>query len=395
MFGEFRVLLIASSVLAGLSYLTNVFLANEMGPDIFGKYSYALVLGATMAQFISFGTTETGVRIQGKFGMEAMDWVLSVRIINFALVSLGVLVALLYEFDPLLIFGIISALNALSYSTHYEVQRINIRYAKVYLIERMMITILIWMGILFLDSNYLIFVFSVLFLVQTGALIFQIFDNRQFGLNFKPLLLYGVYKEGFFILIFSLSKFAYAGGTKIIIFQQLGSEKLGVFSTAWQFVPLSTIFFAQATKAWRLSITQSVDSRDLDGFTKHISHLLLAAFGSTGLVCVAFAAFGDELINLLFSDEYTSAADLMPYIGIYLLVVALDSVAILVAIALSSAKTAGLCYAIFGIGTASLSLYFSASQSLETLMIVVIMGHFLAASSLTFLSLRKLKVVFG
>ena len=82
-FSEFRLLLVASLALSMLSYITNIFLANAMGPDIFGKYSYALVLGALFGQLVFFGTAEMGVRLKINHGDAALDWILTLKLVNF------------------------------------------------------------------------------------------------------------------------------------------------------------------------------------------------------------------------------------------------------------------------------------------------------------------------
>ncbi|WP_192808394.1 oligosaccharide flippase family protein, partial [Oceanicola granulosus] len=125
MLTELRSLLFASTLLAALSYATNIFLANRLGPSEFGQYSYALLLGMAFAQFVSFGTDEAGVRLRSSYGMEAMDWVLTTKFLNFAIICTGALAASFLRSDPLVLYAVVVAINGLSYVTSYEVKRRN------------------------------------------------------------------------------------------------------------------------------------------------------------------------------------------------------------------------------------------------------------------------------
>ncbi|EAR52146.1 hypothetical protein OG2516_18815, partial [Oceanicola granulosus HTCC2516] len=219
-------------------------------------------------------------------------------------------------------------------------------------------------------------------------------DNREFGIRVEVTALSRVYKEGFFILAFNMSKFAYGGFTRITIFHQLGDEKLGIFSTAWQFVPLSTLFFAQVTRTWRLTITQCIKHGDRAAFRKQICSLVITVFAPTLLATTVILLYGGEVIHLVFNDQYAAASELMPFIALYFLVIALDTVSVLLAVALSLSRVVAVAYATFGVVTVLACLVVAELKSLNLLLVTIIAGHFLAASVTAALSLVKLRTAF-
>lgn len=388
MFAEFRILVLFSALQAGLSYVTNIFLANKMGPDIFGQYSYVLVLGSVYTLFVTWGTAESGIRLRATYGDHVLSDILTLKVINFFIAGLSVLVSLVWDDSCLALLSLIAAMNALSYSTHYESKRLNVRFATVFLVERICMSVLFCVGVLFLDGGYITWLFSVMSLVQGASLFFQCLDNREFGLRVKRNSLMNIYRQGFFLMLFSLAKYSFGGITRLIIFQQLGDAKMGVFAAAWQFIPLSTIFFSQAIKAWRLKLTKSLDDRARSEFLRHLASLSLSVLAPAILACLTLTLIGAELIDILFSEKYVDARELIPYIGIYFIIVGLDTVVILLAVAVSAAHFASVIYLIFGSGTVVFCLV-CPGTSLEFYALAIIVGHFLAVTASAHMVFRK------
>lgn len=380
---ELRILLIASLSLAALSYVTNIVLASTMGPEIFGRYSYALVLGALFGEVIYFGTSEAGIRLKVRHGDAALGWILTVKLINFGLLLCGVVVGLVFGSDVIALLGLIVALNSLCFSTHYEAHGRNVRYTTIFLVERVMITVALWFGLLIIETDLIVWVFLTLLLVQGGSLTYQYWENRPHQLSFDSCALLRTYREGLFVFVFGLSKFAYGGITRILIFNQLGDERLGIFSAAWQFVPLLTLYFAQVTKAWRLRITEALNARNAEVVRRQVFALAAAIFLPTLSASVALFFFGHQIIDLLFTIEFADAGVLMPYLGVYFLVAGLDTVAMILAIAMSMSRVASMIYFIFGILTVALCLLWMDGRGLEAYMVTIIVGHFCAAAVLT------------
>lgn len=381
-FFELRLLVMAGLAMSGLSYVTNLLLANSMGPESFGIYTYALVLGALFGEVVFFGSTETGIRLKTNYGADALDWILTARIVNFLLVLIGAVIAFLINREIAVLFALVVTLNSLSFATQYEAQGRNVRYASVYLVERILITFFIWIGLLYLDSHLMVWVFGTMAVFQCASLFIQCIENRITKISFSSKGLFTVYKEGLFVFVFSLSKFAFGGVTRILIFNQLGGERMGVFAAAWQFIPLSTLYFAQTTRTWRLRITESLRDGDSYEFSQNLKAVTLFVMVPSLLAAIVFWVFGNTIIGLLLSSNYRDAGSLMPYIGAYFLVVGFDSVIVLLAIATSRAMLAGMIYLVFGGLTILACLLLVKDQGLEGYLLTIVLGHFLAAAVL-------------
>ena len=379
---ELRLLVIASLALSCLSYATNLLLANSMGPESFGQYTYALVLGSLFGQVVVFGSTETGIGLKTSYGSDALDWILTAKIINFFLVVIGAVTAFLINRETAVLFALVVTLNSLSFATQYETHGRNIRYASVFLVERILITLVIWIGILFLDSQLMVWVFGSMALCQGASLFFQYIENRTTKICFRSKGLFTVYKSGLFVLVFSLSKFSFGGVTRLLIFNQLGEAQMGVFAAAWQFVPLSTLYFAQTTRTWRLRITESIKDGDSYEFSQNLKALTLFVMVPSFLAAIVCWVFGPSIIDFLLSSDYRNAGSLLPYIGVYFLVVGFDSIIVLLAIAYTRAMLAGMIYLAFGGLTILACLHLAKNHGLEGYLLIIVLGHFLAAAVL-------------
>lgn len=377
---ELRFLVVASLIMSGFSYITNLFLAYSMGPEIFGQYTYALVLGALFGQVVYFGSAETGINLVTNYGEDALNWILTARIINFLLVSIGTLFVFLINSDTVTLFALVVTLSSLSFATQYEAKGRNVRYASVYLVERILIAIFIWIGLLKFDSHLLLWVFGTILVFQGASLVFQYTEHMATRITLNRKGLFNVYKEGFLVFVFALSKFAFGGVTRILIINQLGAERMGIFAAAWQFVPVSTLYFAQTTKTWRLQITRSLKEGDTDKFLENLKAVTLFVMVPSFFSAVVFWVFGREIIDFLLPSEYHDAGFLMPYIGVYFLVVGFDSVIVLLAIANSMVRLASIIYVAFSGLTIFACLLLSTDAGLERYLLIIVFGHFFAAA---------------
>lgn len=381
-FSEFRALLSATLFVAILSYATNIFLANQLGADTFGKYSYALTLGALFGQLICFGTNEVGVRLKTTYGAPALDWIFTLKLLNLIIIFGTLTVSVFASKHAIALLGLVVALSALSLTTHYEAHGKNLRYAKIFLAERSLITLLLWLGLLLSEVDDVAFIFITLFLVQTASLIFQYHDNQIKKPRLTLTGLSKAYRDGFYMLAFGLAKFAFGGITRIVIFHQLGDTKTGIFATAWQFVPLSTMYFSQAVKAWRVRITQAIISKDETAFRKQLLSISAAIFLPALFASSTLYLFGTNIIDLLFSQDYSAATELMPYLSLYLLVVGFDTVVVLLAVAISLSRFACFSYLVFGALTVLSCIFVLGDRDLNAYLLTIIIGHFAAAATL-------------
>lgn len=390
-FAELRALTLTNFAIAGFTYVVSIILARAIGPEEFGVYSFALVAGTLLSQLILFGTSEIAVKFVAHHGVSALDSIATVKLLNFIVVATLSFIFLWFYPQPHVIFSLIVATSALSFSTHYESCRQNTKYAFIFLFERSAISIAILVVALFFDSNQLLIIFIFILVAQLLSIVKQIIDHKP-SLNFKNFnILIKIYNDGLFLLIFNLSKFGFGGATRIIIFNELGDARLGVFSAAWQFVPMSTIYFSQVTKTWRLKITEAIQNGDKLATIQHIKELTLTIFIPSFAMSIVFIFWGHNIMYILFTPDFYDAANIMPYIGVYFIIIGMDSALLMVSIALNLLKATCLIYGISSIITILMCLNLS-EPSMEMYAIILIAGHLLAMvtlSTITFTSLRR------
>lgn len=393
-FLELRALVFAGLVLSLLSYATSIMLANTLGPENFGQYTYALVLGTLLGQIVAFGTAEAGVTLKTKYGDKALDWILTTKFVNFVILSIGAFIAFWLSGAMISLFVLIIASNSLSFSTHYETSEQNIRYASIYLVERAIITLQTWVVIFFAERHILLWVFANVAIVQLASLIYQYIDRRVHNIHLNWWGLFKVYNEGLFVLVFSMSKFSFGGITRIIIFYRLGDGYLGLFAAAWQFVPLCTLYFAQTTKTWRLRINESLRARDAFAFSRNLKGLAFFVMVPALVGAVTFSVFGTRIIEFILSDQFKDAAPLMPYVGAYFVIVGFDSIVLLLAIAMGRSTLAGVVYLFFGGVTFIASCLLPSEYGLEGFLMLIVLGHLGAAVALSVNLLNSIRNYF-
>lgn len=396
MFSELRLLLIANIAMALLSYTCNVVLANAMGPDDYGIYTYLLVIGTVLAEFIVFGLSEIGTRWHTAHPQEANTWITSAKFFNFFILFFGlVFYVFLYSHNLTTLLAAIVAITGLSYSTVYENKKNNKRYAIIYLTERFLHTIIVILGVAVIGSNYLLLVFLSLFTIQTLSIAFQYKENKEIPIIFSPKSFSKIYLEGFFVVVFNLSKYVYGGGIRMIIFHQLGSSTLGIFSVAWQFIALVTLFTSQVVKASRLQLTLSIKSRNKKNFIKQCIFFTLVSTLPMLVLFVIFYQFGGLIIRQMFVEEYWGAISFMPYIGAYAIILGIDSCISAFAFALSISRITCLTYSFFSVTALVISLWGFNNPTLYHYFWIILTNHLLSVAVIFIIVLFKLKSLFS
>ncbi|SVE48127.1 uncharacterized protein METZ01_LOCUS500981, partial [marine metagenome] len=132
---------------AGISYVFTIVIANTLGPNDFGVYSYIMVWGGFAALLIIFSTESTILVQYAKTNDKQGVFNLTQTIKLFFLFIWVASIPLWYRFtelglviskNPEVIIGlIILSLANFRISEFYEISKNNVRYAKIYFIERM------------------------------------------------------------------------------------------------------------------------------------------------------------------------------------------------------------------------------------------------------------------
>ena len=322
---------------AGLSYLITISIANYLGPNDFGIYSYILLWGG-MASLVIIFATESTIPVQYAITNDKQSVFNSTQ--TTKLIFLLVWVASIFLFsrftdlgqiiskNPEVIIGLI-ALTLANFRVweFYEISKKNIRYAKIYFIERMFYLSLVGF-LLYTHSLDILTIFSCLLVATLCSLLFQIKDNFNLIKNFGIENIQNVYmvvKENLPLVLIQLSTFAYGGFSRVILENKLGMEQLGIYSAGWQIILIITIFQGQVVRVWRSDLSNALINKKR-GDVKHlISSYLLFSTLPVFMFAIFISFFSYEIVNIMFTDEYILLATILPIFSSYFLFINLDS----------------------------------------------------------------------
>ena len=322
---------------AGLSYLITISIANYLGPNDFGIYSYILLWGG-MASLVIIFATESTIPVQYAITNDKQSVFNSTQ--TTKLIFLLVWVASIFLFsrftdlgqiiskNPEVIIGLI-ALTLANFRVweFYEISKKNIRYAKIYFIERMFYLSLVGF-FLYTNSLDILTIFSCLLVATLCSLLFQIKDNFNLIKNFGIENIQNVYmvvKENLPLVLIQLSTFAYGGFSRVILENKLGMEQLGIYSAGWQIILIVTIFQGQVVRVWRSDLSNALINKKRGDIKHLISSYLLFSTLPVFMFAIFISFFSYEIVNIMFTDEYILLATILPIFSSYFLFINLDS----------------------------------------------------------------------
>jgi O-antigen/teichoic acid export membrane protein len=314
-------------ITSAVSYLLTITLANYLGPEGFGLYSYTLILGSIASVLVAFSTDSTSpvMHAAGKTQATIFNSVYSTRI-SLLLIVLAGLPWLLYMNSAVALGVLAIALASMNLGFLYELSKNNVRYSYVYMIERIIYVSTIFLLIFFSKTN-LVLIMSFLLFFTAASCIWQLYDNKEsvyrFSFNFDQAA--NTLKDNFYLVLISLSTFVYGGFSRLILENKFGMADLGVYSAGWQIIMAVTLFQAQADKVWRVKLTTALLQRNKNrSYTYLKNYFLLTTLPVLALAIFVYT-YTSELVNLIFGDEYFLLHDLIPIFCIYFLVINLNS----------------------------------------------------------------------
>lgn len=372
---EFRVLVFAVALVSLASLLTNVGLANVFGSSKFGEYSYILLVGMVIGQIVVFGSDQYAVRFHFEnAGRDVVSKIFVFRVLNFILISAVVMVWCVSKSEKILPYSLIVASQVLGAPYAYEISGKNIKFAVINIFEKFLYHSTIWIGIYFFETETFFFVFGVLLFWIIGSIMYQIID-RSLKPTSKSLPDKSMFVFGFWLLIFGLTKQMYGTGTRFFVEHNLGFGALGVYSLIWQVVPLVSTFLDQAVKSWRVRITESIVSLDIASLKTSIKEVFIATVMPVFVGAIVMNLIGGEVIRFIFSSEYESIPLLLPWLGLYAVIVALDVVVSIVWIAIGKIKIFNFLYLFFSVACFCFLYYFGGGLDLKEYLSSIVIFH--------------------
>ena len=372
-----------NAIAALFSYMFSIYLANELGIEDFGKYSLILVWSNLLSLVVLFSSDSFASKHYIKtFNLQGtLNDILSFRIINFVIVVSLFYIYALFQSPPLLmvLFTVFTILSFL-----FEVSDKVKAYSYIYLIERLTY-------VAFAFSLYyfeiIVSIFEILFLYFIVTLISvaaQFYYLRVLISNFKfsSRAWVTLIKDNAHIFVVGFILFSYGGFSRMILENTHDSSALGLYSAAWQFIVVGTLFQASVDRVWRREMTISINEISTGSFLILIKQYFSYTTIPMCLLALGFVFFSENLVGMLYSDEYTQVSNLLPYIGLYFIVINLNGFVTTCWIAAGGKRVYLLVNLVFGLLCLFFLFFFSEYLVLKDFLLSVISFHFLAVVTL-------------
>ena len=381
-------------VVAGLSYILTIALANYLGPQDFGFYSYVLVLAASLTIFIDYATdiSAASLMAENKSIKKTFIVIYSVRIliyiILFGLSWLIFLINFLSLSEKLDLFIGVNALilPALYTSFLFELRRKNATFLIIYGVERIIYIIAIASLILF-DFLEIRIIFLIFLIISISSLFFQLsFNKKYFGKNFSLNISDAIFilKKNYLLVVVNISAFFYGGYSRLILESQYGLETLGIYSAGLQITNAVTILQSQIDRVWRLDISIAIKEQNIKILRKLIKEYLI--FTTIPLTFAAFIIyFSSDLIeNYFFSESYNGLSSILKILCFFFITLNFDSLSRICWVALGKFKEYALLSIVAPVSIILILFFSENTYSIELFATFVVVGQLFASTLMLF-----------
>ncbi len=381
-------------VVAGLSYILTIALANYLGPQDFGFYSYVLVLAASLTIFIDYATdiSAASLMAENKSIKKTFIVIYSVRIliyiILFGLSWLIFLINFLSPSEKLDLFIGVNALilPALYTSFLFELRRKNATFLIIYGVERIIYIIAIASLILF-DFLEIRIIFLIFLIISISSLFFQLsFNKKYFGKNFSLNISDAIFilKKNYLLVVVNISAFFYGGYSRLILESQYGLETLGIYSAGLQITNAVTILQSQIDRVWRLDISIAIKEQNIKILRKLIKEYFI--FTTIPLTFAAFIIyFSSDLIeNYFFSESYNGLSSILEILCFFFITLNFDSLSRICWVALGKFKEYALLSIVAPVSIILILFFSENTYSIESFATFVVVGQLFASTLMLF-----------
>jgi O-antigen/teichoic acid export membrane protein len=386
------ILLKNNIIIAISSYFLFISLANHLGPEQYGYYSHILIISSLISILINFGTEQTAAIEFSKSNNinKVFNDIYRVRII----ITIPIIfILLIFYNNSWLIFSCILCLIFQNYNLSflYEIRASNSKYSYIFLTERL-VFVLIALTLLYLNFLDLQILFALLCAVTMISIFYQFNDNSRY-INFKLFLPFDIIKlnfeKNFPLVIIALSSYAYGGFSRIILESQIGSEQMGIFSAGWQLIVIGTIFQAQVSRIWRTRISEIFKSLDRKYFFNEIKTYFLLTTLPMVILSSIFTIFSEQIIKIIFTDSYWDLIDILPIIGVYLVVINLAGLIDMLWVATGKISNYMWISFLFGVLLIIYLLFVPLNLNIANFAIIIVSFHFMVTFLLSTLWIFK------
>lgn len=316
---------------AGLSFVTTMMIANVLGKESFGDFTFAVVIGTYGLMFIQYGLEKSLVRELVHFPMrfgELLKASLILRSMLFALFLLFLLIFVItlihrpgFSWGMVLVI-IATALTAFQLGGVYDAWNAMQRHSIYLLIEKCIYFALVWGLILTPLLTLSLELIGVFMIISAVAGLFLQYRWALPQIDFKPIQgtwLSTVYisRSNSFIWLAVLSGLSIEYLSQIILKCYAGSAELGVYSVGWRITQFSILFLSQAGRIGAESMARhtrpEIIARDRFRFLIRYAALMTAMGFLIGLPLLLFPKY----ILMVLKPEYSNAAETIRILSLY------------------------------------------------------------------------------
>lgn len=361
------------------SYLSNLLLANYLGPTYYGKYNFILTVAAYIMVISNFGTIENAPTLFKKYGETFFYNLTAFKIINLVLCIFAIiLIDQFTEISYLLTIGFVS-LGGLYAISGYELRVKNLKFNYIQLLERIFLLLAVLTFIFINPENNFIYICIVISIIPVLSILFQIKDlNLSILPNSKSMIL-TIYYKSWQIFVYGLSKTMFGNLIRLVIFWNFGALQLGLFAAAWQVVPPASLYYTQVTRIFRLKLTEVYDERSHNSFIRLSAIYFLYLMVPAIFAGLMMYRFGDHIILLLFNEEFEEAVLFIPLISFYFAVIALEVFVSVIAVIKSKSNYLLISYLSSSVVLITVYYFYAATTTVRELLLIMIIMQLLAS----------------
>jgi O-antigen/teichoic acid export membrane protein len=331
----------AHVAMAAFSFATTILLANSLGAEVFGQYSYAVAIGGYVFTIAAVGMEQTQVRdlvqtpersdefVSGGFILTAI----MLLIASFVLLATNVA---LPEDNRLSIVGVVLAVvlgaKALDLRPFYDATDRMKLHVSFLTIERFVYFAAVWFVFLFLRSDLSIRMLAILLTGSTviGLGLQYVWASKRvrIGINRAAIRRSGqIFRSNLWIWGALLATLSFGGLSKIVLRNVSGDAELGGYAVAWQIVTVGSLLMSQVGQIGNPRLARSVigdiNVAERNRFMFRYFVISAGVGAAVGLPAILFPT----AILSLFREEYVSVAPAMRILGGYVIAIGISQVA--------------------------------------------------------------------
>ena len=337
------VLVFANGIAAAAGWLTLVYIANTLGRELFGQVAFAVAIGTFGQVFIRIGLDRTLVRDLIHHPERFSDLVQGSLYLRYLLALIMLCGLLIWKFlnqESPLGWGIVliamgSSMLSLDLQPVYDVWQKMRRHTVYFLFYRACYLSLIWAVLLFFRNNLSVLWIGIATLI---SVVFYLVLQHRWALqrmenepkkSFVELTgsMKWIMQNNLLVWISAILGLVIVMLNQPLLQRLAGFSELGVYAAAWQLVMVGILLIDQISRIGRPAAARITKPGVPP--SKQMRFLLQYTAVMAGIVMPLAAVmvfFPETVITLFFKPEYHDATNILPLLGVYLLLLSIGMV---------------------------------------------------------------------